>query len=67
MSGYLPTDNKGADLLFQAKSQRYERGSMLIATNKAFKSWPAIFNNDSDLTARRSPQYPQRIFLIALL
>lgn len=49
--GYLPIDKQGADLLFQVISQRYEHGSMLITTNKAFKSWPAIFNNDSVLTS----------------
>jgi DNA replication protein DnaC len=49
--GYLPIDKQGADLLFQVISQRYEHGSMVITTNKAFKSWPAIFNNDSVLTS----------------
>jgi hypothetical protein len=32
-------------------SQRYERGSTVIITNRAFKQWPEIFNNDSTLTA----------------
>jgi DNA replication protein DnaC len=31
--------------------QRYERGSMVLTTNRAFKSWPEIFNNDSSLTS----------------
>jgi DNA replication protein DnaC len=49
--GYLPIDKLGADLLFQVISARYERGAIVLTTNKAFKYWPAIFNNDSTLAA----------------
>ena len=49
--GYLPIDKTGADLLFQVISLRYEQGSTLITSNRAFKDWPKIFNNDSTLTA----------------
>ena len=49
--GYLPIDKQGADLLFQIISQRYERGSIVLTTNKAFKHWPSIFNNDATLTS----------------
>ena len=49
--GYLPIDKHGADLLFQIISHRYERGSIVLTTNKAFKHWPSIFNNDSTLTS----------------
>jgi DNA replication protein DnaC len=49
--GFLPIDKAGADLLFQVISQRYERGAMVITSNKAFKDWPEIFNNDSTLTS----------------
>ena len=49
--GYLPIDKSGADLLFQVISGRYEQGSTLITSNRAFKDWPKIFNNDSTLTA----------------
>jgi DNA replication protein DnaC len=49
--GYLPIDKHGADLLFQIISQRYERGPILITSNRAYKSWPEIFNNDSTLTS----------------
>jgi len=49
--GYLPIDKKGADLLFQVISQRYEHGSIILSTNKPFKKWPEIFNNDSTLTS----------------
>jgi DNA replication protein DnaC len=49
--GYLPIDQHGADLLFQVISARYERGSIVLTTNKAFKQWPTIFNGDSTITA----------------
>ena len=49
--GYLPIDKFGADALFQVISHRYERGSTVITTNRAFKQWPEIFNNDSTLTS----------------
>lgn len=49
--GYLPIDKLGADLLFQIISQRYERAPMVITTNRAYKHWSQIFNNDSTLTS----------------
>jgi DNA replication protein DnaC len=49
--GYLPIDQRGANLLFQIVSQRYERGSTVLTTNKAYKHWPSIFNNDSTLAS----------------
>ncbi len=32
-------------------SLRYERGAIIITSNRAFKDWPKLFNNDSTLTA----------------
>lgn len=49
--GYLPIDQHGADLLFQVISQRYERGSLIITTNKPFKQWASIFNNDGTIAS----------------
>jgi DNA replication protein DnaC len=49
--GYLPIDKTGADLLFQIISERYERGSIVITTNRVFKDWAEIFNNDTTLTS----------------
>jgi DNA replication protein DnaC len=49
--GYLPIDKAGADLLFQVISLRYEQGAIILTSNRAFKEWPKIFNNDSTLTA----------------
>lgn len=49
--GYLPIDQHGADLLFQVISQRYERGSLILTTNKPYKQWASIFNNDGTIAS----------------
>ena len=49
--GYLPIDKHGADLLFQVISGRYKHGAIIISSNRAYKHWPEIFNNDSTLTS----------------
>jgi len=49
--GFLPIDKAGADLLFQVISLRYEQGALVITSNRAFKDWPEIFNNDTTLTS----------------
>ncbi|WP_435547120.1 ATP-binding protein, partial [Desulfobacterium sp. N47] len=45
--GY-PVSGIGDDVV---DSQRYEQGSLVITTNRVFKEWPEIFNNDSTLTS----------------
>jgi DNA replication protein DnaC len=32
-------------------SARYERGSIVLTTNKAFKQWTSIFNGDATITS----------------
>ena len=49
--GYLPIDKLGANLLFQVISKRYETGSIILTSNRAFKEWPKIFDNDSTVTS----------------
>ncbi|MCF6177626.1 MAG: IS21-like element helper ATPase IstB [Victivallaceae bacterium] len=49
--GYLPIDKLGADLLFQVVSKRYEHGSIVITSNRPFKKWGEIFNNDNIVTS----------------
>ena len=38
-------------MLFQIISGRYERAPIVITTNRAYKHWAQIFNNDSTLTS----------------
>jgi DNA replication protein DnaC len=47
--GYLPIDKRGADLLFQVVAARYESGSIVLTTNRAFKDWGALFDVDNTL------------------
>ena len=49
--GYLPIDKQGAELLFQVISDRYECGSIVITTNRAFSDWGTILNNDNTLAS----------------
>jgi len=49
--GFMPLDKHGADLLFQVVSGRYECGPIILTTNKSFKNWSSIFNNDSIVTS----------------
>ena len=41
--GYLSYGNRHADLLFDIVSQRYEKQSTLITTNKALSEWKEVF------------------------
>ena len=38
-------------MLFQVITKRYERGSILLTTNIAFKDWPRIFAGDATMTS----------------
>ena len=43
--GYLPLDTLGATLLFQLVSARYERGSIILTSNKSYGEWGSIFGD----------------------
>jgi DNA replication protein DnaC len=47
--GYLPIDKRGADLMFQVVAARYESGSIVLTTNRAFVDWGKIFDVDNTL------------------
>src|SRR5271167_3870186 len=47
--GYLPIDKRGADLLFQVVAARYEIGSIVVTTNRTFKEWGTLFDEDNTL------------------
>ena len=47
--GYLPIDKRGADLLFQVVTARYEIGSIVLTTNRTFKEWGTLFDEDNTL------------------
>lgn len=37
--GYLPLDRQGSHFLFQLVTRRYEQGSIILTSNKAFADW----------------------------
>jgi len=41
--GYLSLDQFGATCLFELVSDRYERGSMILTSNKSYGDWGTIF------------------------
>ena len=49
--GYLPLDRADANRVFQLISQRYEKGSIIITSNKAFSEWGQVFTNEVLATA----------------
>jgi DNA replication protein DnaC len=49
--GYLPLDRAEANMVFQLVSRRYERGSMIITSNKSFTEWGAVLGDDVLATA----------------
>ena len=49
--GYLPLDEVGATLFFQLVSARYERGSIILTSNKSYSDWGAVFGDPVIATA----------------
>lgn len=49
--GYLPLDELGATIFFQLVSARYERGSILLTSNKSYGDWGSIFGDPIIATA----------------
>jgi DNA replication protein DnaC len=44
--GYMPIDNQRGNLFFQLVSRRYEKGSIILSTNKPFDRWGEMFGDD---------------------
>ena len=49
--GYLAFDHRAADFVFEIVNRKYERGSIVITTNLAFKDWGQIFPGAPCVTA----------------
>lgn len=49
--GYLPLDDLGATIFFQLVSARYERGSIILTSNKSYSDWGSIFGDSIIATA----------------
>lgn len=44
--GYLTLSKQTSKLFFQMVSKRYEKGSIIVTSNKPFEEWGEIFNDD---------------------
>jgi len=44
--GYIPFARVAANLFFQVINGRYERGSMILTSNRAFSGWGEVFGGD---------------------
>jgi DNA replication protein DnaC len=49
--GYLPLTPGGANLFFQLVNARYERGAMILTSNRGFGEWAEIFGDAVVATA----------------
>jgi DNA replication protein DnaC len=49
--GYLPIEPDAAHVLFQLISRRYERGSILLTSNRAVSEWGTVFGDPVVATA----------------
>jgi len=49
--GYLPLSREEASLFFRLLVRRYERGSLIVTSNKSFADWDEVFNDHVLATA----------------
>ncbi|MBF0127117.1 MAG: ATP-binding protein [Magnetococcales bacterium] len=49
--GYLPVASGGGNLFFQLVNARYERGAMILTSNRGFSEWGEIFGDHVVATA----------------
>jgi DNA replication protein DnaC len=49
--GYLPLSREEASLFFRLLVRRYERGSLIVTSNKGFTDWGEVFNDQVLATA----------------
>ena len=44
--GYLPLEPSGANLFFQLVNVRYEKGAMILTSNRGFRGWGEVFGDN---------------------
>ena len=49
--GYQPLERAEANLVFQVISKRYEKGSIILTSNKTFGEWGQVFGDEVLATA----------------
>lgn len=49
--GYFPFDERAANVFFQVVSRRYEKGAMILTSNKSYVEWGNVFGDEVLATA----------------
>jgi len=60
--GYLPLARDEANLVFQTISKRYEKGAIVLTSNKAFSEWGSVFGDEVLATAILDNRSTRRFF-----
>ena len=58
--GYLPVTPGGGNLFFQLVNARYERGAMILTSNRGFAEWGEVFGDPVVATALLGQASPPR-------
>jgi len=56
--GYLPVVSGGGNLFFQLVNARYERGAMILTSNRGFAEWGDLFGHPVVATVWYSARKP---------
>jgi len=62
--GFRPLDRQEANLFFRLVSARYEKGSIILTSNKHVRDWPEIFADDEILTTAILDRFLHHVHII---
>ncbi|MFH0764852.1 MAG: ATP-binding protein [Calditrichota bacterium] len=63
--GYITFSRRGAELLFQVFTDRYERSSLLITSNLGFAEWVQVFQGER-MTAALLDRFTHRCHIFEM-
>jgi DNA replication protein DnaC len=64
--GYLCLDQHRANLFFQVVSRFYEKGSLIVTTNRRFETWAEIFAGDAVIAGAILDRLPHHRHVLAI-
>ncbi len=62
--GFRPLDRHEANLFFRLVSARYEKGSIVLTSNKHVRDWPEIFAGDEILTTAILDRLLHHVYIV---
>jgi DNA replication protein DnaC len=62
--GFRPLDRHEANLFFRLVSARYEKGSIVLTSNKHVRDWPEIFAGDEILTTAIFDRLLHHVYIV---